>query len=1746
MGPFALEAAFEARLERLRRLHGMSTRQDDRLEVRRGLETALEEFDSDHPWWSMGRAQLAKYYFRAEEEPDARIRAREAALTGLNRHPESVGAEQCQWLVSKIEEPEVAIRTMVVDAAGKRSIQISHANVSRVYLRAWKRDREALVEGRFGDRHRGDRESMTREDPAATWFQDLPDTGDYGKHVTYATIPGTLPPGAYLIGVSAREDFGDRENEVYASDMIVGDIVLVVHQFEDVWEVTALSGETGQPLDDVDVQLYRSERRDKTELVDQRRTRSDGRLEFPRPEPGGYYLFAERGEEVGFQERLGSSRHRERSSVASAFLYTDRSVYRPGQRVQWKVVAYGADQVGPPYQTLRGTRGVVELRDSSGDVVESIDVVTNDFGSADGEFVVPSGRLLGRWSIRASFGGQVGFRVEEYKRPTFEVELADPADALRLNRPARLEGTARYYFGLPVVSGDVEWSVSRAPLYPGWWWWRTPSSRDVVIASGETTLSQDGTFDLAFTPTADEREASQDGVTYKYRVDISVTDDGGETRSSTRDFRLGFVSVEARIGMERQFLRSDEATQLEVTRVDLNGTPRAGSGSWRLAELVQPTVAVLPGDLPADIAPGDLDPYRTAGDSLRPRWDTRVRTDQVVARWPEGKVVRSGATRHEADGTATVELSGLAPGAYRLLYETQDEFGATCRARRELLVVGKTQTPVALPLILVAERNTVPVGDTARVFVRSALPDQRLEFEIYRDGKRLDHRFLRSGHHDELIEIPITEDDRGGFVVKVSTLRDYQFLTEDVMIFVPWSDRELDVEFATFRDELRPHGKETFRVSVRGHDGTPVDSSAAELLAYMYDRSLDVFGPHRPPEPIRIYPRWSGSVSVENGLGSTRMMYVRGRRSGEKGPFIPHGDQLRWDRRGEPFVAFDLGKAKGLGAGEVSETPIGGTAYLASALAVPDEITIPGLPRGGEDALVVGRPALSPASFDAFAPPGPQEPAVELRTDFSETAFFYPQLHLDDEGVATIEFEVPDAVTDWNVWVHALTRDLRSGSAHRQARTIKELLVRPYLPRFLREGDAAVIEVLVQNAGDQPLAGTLDFAIQDPETDEDLRSAFGLGAAASTGVPFSVEPQGSASLSFPVAVPPRVGSVVFQVTAQADGFSDGERRPVPILPGRFHLVESKFAALRNEAKRELHFGDLEADDDPTRIQDQMVVTVDAQLFYGVLSALPYLIDYPYECTEQTLNRFVSTTILSKVYEESPSLAGVAEDLSQRSSQSESWNAPDPNRKIALEETPWLVTSRGGTSDADRLINVLDPRIAKATRDGALAQLERAQTPSGGFSWWPGGEASPYMTLYVFHGLAKAAEFGVDLPGSVTKRAWQYLHQYYVNDLLPTIETRDCCWETLTFLAYVLSSVPEDASEDGFRPEDREEVLGRSFAHWRELSPLLKGYLAVALSRAGRKDDAHLVWESVMDAAHHDEDLGTYWAPEDRAWLWYNDRIETHAFALRTLMELNPDDERRYGLVQWLFLNKKLDHWESTRATAEVIYALVPYLKHEGALEAEERVDVAIGPVTRTMRFEPGASTGGQNHVVIPGDEIDPKTMSRVQVEKDTPGFAFASATWHYSTERLPSDARGDLFHVTRRYFRRVLEGDEWTLRSLRDGDPIAVGDQIEVQLTIRASHEAEYVHLRDPRAAGFEPETTTSRHKWDRGLGYYEEIRDSGANFFFERLPAGEYVLRHRIRANLAGEFRVAAATLQSMYAPEFTGFSTGDRLVVR
>ena len=519
-------AQLEARLERVRRLRASFSEPEDRARVLAYLEQGLPAFRGV-PWWAVGMAELAGIV-RADEAPDALVEARTIAEQGRQAYPDSIGGQQCRAIVESIQAPDFQITSMMLDAARRRSLQVMHRNLPALHFRAWRRDIVRTIEtGRDYDLlgTRRDLEPITSRTPDAEWSVALPATPDFRSHATYVTPPLDRL-GLYTIAASARQDFGSGKNRILTTTLIVSDLVLLSRQRPTGVEVTVLRGGTGAAVPGAEVALYRLDWQKGHKRLATLTADAAGAAVFEvPPNGGGYVALATEGEQVAVDpDQMWLGRSSPESERSASLVYTDRSIYRPLQKISWKVVRYEGGGPSARFRTLPSAGVTVSLVDPNDQVVESRAVTTNSYGSASGEFTVPAGRVLGEWSIHATPDSQAVVRVEEYKRPTFEATLDAPEAALRLNRPARLVGQARYYFGLPVTAGAVSWRVVREPVWPWWWgswYWQgggPAATRSQTVASGSAALDENGRFPIEFTPQADERKPRE--------VTLSVLRDG--------------------------------------------------------------------------------------------------------------------------------------------------------------------------------------------------------------------------------------------------------------------------------------------------------------------------------------------------------------------------------------------------------------------------------------------------------------------------------------------------------------------------------------------------------------------------------------------------------------------------------------------------------------------------------------------------------------------------------------------------------------------------------------------------------------------------------------------------------------------------------------------------------------------------------------------------------------------------------------------------------------------------------------------------------------------------------------------------------------------------------------------------------------------------------------------------------------------------------------------------------------------
>ncbi|MBT4791092.1 MAG: hypothetical protein HON90_05935, partial [Halobacteriovoraceae bacterium] len=1635
-----------------------------------------------------------------------------------------------------IKIPSLELSMMHSDQKNKQSLEIKYKNWTEVHFRAYRFspiDFLLKQQDRNTQPVRKDVEAwITNKKVSFEWSEKLPLTKDYKTHKTYFT-PKISQSGSYIVVASANKNFSMKENRLLFGYYQQTNLFLLRKDESDTLDFKVVKSSSGMGVANAEIKIFKLDWKKGHSLYKTLITDKFGSTSFKKDKKRTYgvvYFVKSKGQELYDynSDSINSKRNPTVSTTNKSLIFTDRSIYRPNQKINFKVISYQNNN--QRLKLPKGLPGValsVSLHDSNGKKVTSINLKTNKFASASGVFEIPNGHALGRWSLRVNNSrSRVNLRVEEYKRPTFTTTLGDAKGQIRLNTKATFSANAKYYFGLPVTAAKISYIIKRKTNYPYWysWWYANYSVNEQIIKTGEIKTDKNGDYEISFTPKASKLELEQ-GLSFNYNIEVVVLNNGGESAKASKSFIIGPVAVKSYLYLESEF--NQKNIKITASRKDLNGKSLPGKAQYKLYKLSEPKKTLAP--VNQALYYGERSPlkniYQTLGDFQRARWNGSIDEKHILKTWPVGKLVEFGDVLHDKHGAAKIVINKLSPGAYRIKYTTKDVFGSLFKTNKDFIILNK-KSKLSLPLILRVNKQRAYVGEKLKFFVHSGYKDQLLIFDIYHFDKKIYSKKINSSHNNKFITFWVKNKHLGGLTVQLHSVHDNTFMQKKISINIPYVKEKLAVEFERIREKIVPGTQEkwTVKVSAQNSKGKKIQlKKQAEIVAYMYDKSLDVFTSHLIPYlsyPANyFYPR----IKFPYQRNYARSLSHHWR---SHAPF----QTLNMDMI-QTIGSYGIG---GMGRRGRGRLHMSGAKFLGQMESEADGVSSQKSRPRKKMSTLLKEDIKKQNQSDKSNSVSSNE---QVRSNFSETAFWLPHLKTNKNGSLEFSFTVPDSLTSWNVWAHAITKDLKFGSTSKVVESAKDLMLQTYFPRFLRQSDKIDLKLVLNNGSKKIFKGKIFLEITDDDKN-DISDKFLLAKKYKDGVAFNLKGQGSIAESVSISVPNnRLGQVHFKAYAKTKSFSDGEAKVLNILPSRMHLSQSKFVSLTNIETREINFKEM-LKKDSSRINDSLVIKLDGQLFYSLVSALPYLKNSPYNNIDKYINTYVSTSILDETFKHNPKLAKMAKNLSKRKTQFEKWNENDPNRKVSLEETPWLRDAEGGSSE--NLQNTLDPKNITRVKSKNLKDLLSSQTSIGAFPWFKGGPPSQFMTIYVLNGFSRAAEFGAKLPTAQIKKAWSYIGRE-TNSMIKNCMANSSCVELITFINFTLSNYKDTSLYSEYiSAELRSTMLDYSFKLWKHHSPQTKGMLALLLKRSNRPTDANLVFDSVLDSVKKDKDLGAFWSPEDRSWLWYNDTIQSHAYALRALTELKPKDSLRHDLVKWLFLNKKLGQWKSTRATAEVIYSVLHYLKAENLFGKKELIDLEVGDFKKSFEFQPDKYTGKDNFVVFKDNKLKPEKMHKIKISQKTKGISFASATWHYSTEKIPLKALGDLFSVKRTYFKRATINNQIQLSPIAEGTKIKVGDQVEVHLSIRSKHAAEYIHLRDPRPSGFEPERQISGYKWDLGLVRFEEVRDSGMNFFFEKLPVGEYTLKFRIRANLAGTFKTHPAILQSLYAPEFNAFSSG------
>jgi len=1705
-------------------------------------EAALTRFVDANAEHEVSARALALLAQRRNQAGDP-VEARKLAQRGYAAFPQSVGGSQCFNLIRQIEAPSAALKTEQVWNAPWPTLDLTYRNVTKIYFRAVPVDfAEHVARMRWGydNFERDIQQKLLAAKPALAWEAALPATEDFKPRTEKLPAPTALKPGLYAVFASADPGFGETNNQVSVANIWVSDLALVLRTRHDraVQSGFVLDARTGEPVAGATVRLWQRDDNGRFRQTLPSTTDADGRFEFNANRRSLILMAEHNGHAVASTRAIQSYENVADRSDSQTVFFTDRAIYRPGQTINYKGVSIRYDQDAGKYSAIAGLKLTIVFNDPNGQEIARTEQTTNDYGSFGGVFTAPRDRLTGMMSIQVlGRSSSTSFNVEEYKRPKFQVALEAPQSAAKLDGAVVVTGKATAYTGAAIGGAKVQWRVERAVQLPRWcWWWQPPATK--AVAHGTATTADDGTFKVEFTAVPDRTVPAKNEPVFNYTIHADVTDTTGETRSEDTSVRVGYTALHASVSAA-EWQTPDKPVELVLSTSSLDGVPQSAAGTLKVFALQQPAAV-----------------QRAALQQERFWWwggDAEPQPDPTKPEsWALGDVMTEQAFQTAADGTAKIAAT-LPAGLYRAVVETKDRFGKPVTARSTVEVVDPAATAygVKVPNHFAAPAWAVEPGATFTALWGTGYAEGRAFVEIECDGRRLQSYWTKAGRTQALVEQKVTEALRGGFTIRVTAVRENRAYFNERIVQVPWTNKQLAVKWESFRSKLAPGQKETWTAVVTGPDAK---RASAEMVAALYDASLDQYAANNWSAGFGVFRSetdWT-QAEFQNALRDFRHVL---------GYWQVDQRAIEWRYRIFPSeVVSDVWGWQYERRLMKSAAPAGGMRFqragavdFAAEMAPMPAPAAMGVGAADESlaarrpdpcATTVGQgPGGSDDSLERAAASKPDLSKVAARKNLNETAFFFPHLTAGEDGTVRMTFTMPEALTEWKFLGFAHDAQLRAGLLTGKAVTAKDLMVEPNPPRFVREGDAIEFTVKVSNQSDQPQQGTVKLTFADAATQQSVDTALGLGA---TEQAFDVPAKQSRSYSWRIAVPDGLGFLTYKAVGATAQASDGEEGFLPVLSRRILVTESVPLPIRGKQTKAFTFPKLLASGQSDTLRHQsLTVQMTSQPAWYAVMALPYLMEFPYECSEQVFNRLYANALARHIANSDPKIRRVFDLWKATPALDSPLTKNQDLKSVLLEETPWVREAKN-ESEARRNVGLLfDANRLDAETAATLKKLADQQLDGGLWPWFPGGRENEYITLYIVTGFGRLRHLGVEIDVSAAVKALGALdawmeRRYREIQRLPHPELYVPDHEEVIYLYGRSFFLKDQPLADGHRAAV-DFFLGQLRKLWLKTDcRMCQAQGALALQRFGDTATPRAILASLKERSVSSQELGMFWRDTELSWWWYRAPIETQATMVEAFAEVAQDAQAVDDCQVWLLKQKQTQDWKTTKATADAIYALL--LGGRNLLGSDALVEVALGGTAiKPEHVEAGTGFYEQKFAA---PEIVP-AMGEITVTKTDDGVSWGSVHWQY----LEDMAKVTPHEGTPLKLKKSL----WTKRTTAKGQelvpvtgPIAVGDELVVRIELRTDRDMEYVHLKDQRGSGTEPVNVLSRYKYQDGLAYYESTRDTASHFFIDYLPKGTYVFEYSTRVQLKGTYQTGIAEIQCMYAPEFNSHSESFMLEVK
>jgi uncharacterized protein YfaS (alpha-2-macroglobulin family) len=1573
-------------------------------------------------------------------------------------------------------------------------------------------------------------ELFAKEDAIQEGNELIKNDGLYNNRTTEILLDG-LNVGEYIFIVSDNDSFDMKKGKGTYIKFRVSNFTYLKRESSGKTEFRIFDRTTGEKYPNVEVRVYKevySILRNDYILKEIDKFESD--------EEGYFYLdskdykennlklrFISETEDIYINDDVGlyvygSSKYGESKRT---FYYTDRSIYRPGQTVYFKGITLGfSGEYNENVRALPDEDLSVEFFDTNYKSVRRIALKTNKYGTISGSFTIPDDVLTGRMRIRGG-NGERYFYVEEYKRPNFYVEFEELKEKYKLNDEIVVEGSAKAYAGYNISDAEVKYSIERRSFRPifTYWNWIIPESHSTQIASGSLITDKEGKFEIQFDAVPDLAVQNQYFNGFEYIVNVDITDITGETRSLSKNIKVADKGAFFGLDLPSTLDRDKGKYTISYNIKNIEGQSLEGKGKIKIYSLKSPDTI-----LKEKIWDSADYPIVAKEEFYKKINGMPYADENHFVNWEKDKeVLEFNFDSKKTKNIVFDKLSKLKLGIYKVEFEGRSgeenfdgEYYFTLYSK-----TGK-EVPYKVPFWFEPVKVVGEPGQKAEILIGTSYKNSTMMYEIENKGKVIKTEFVSLDSNQKLIEIPIEEENRGGFYVSLYFFKDNRAYKKVQKINVPWTNKKLNVTFEKFRDKLKPGQEEKWTLKILDFENKVVDG---ELALVLYDASLDAIMNH--DWDLNIYPQIASKMiwDIDRSYG--------GGSGGTAGKNIAYYSEYRISYPYLNNFGFDINYQYYSYTRQLFK----GAHMLESASFEMDE------------KMVSKSIEFEDNSMDKEKK---SEKKVEekIRENFNETAFFYPQLVNDKDGKVEVEFTMPDSLTRWKVLGLAHTKDASFGTIENYLVTAKELMVRANSPRFLREGDSIEFSAEVVNGEDKRINGEVELELLNPFTMENITHLFGE----IDKIEFELNGNSRKKVSWKLKIPSEIDSVVYRIKAKSGNTSDGEQKLLPILKNSMLVTETMPLSLRANEDKKFEFKSFMTNQSDTLKNYAYTFEFTSNPAWYIVQALPYMMESPYENNESVFSRFYSNSLAKNIIDSSPEIERIFKQWKLKKS-SELLSNLEKNQElksIILENTPWLNEAKNESDRKQKIALYFDRNKINLELEEEKAKLIKNQYSNGSWPWFDGMQGNRYITQYIVIGLSRLHKLGIinlnedrKLAMSL-KKAVEYLDSEIKRDYDRLIENKiNLDKNNLTYvtIGYLYARSMLDFMNVAHAEQTAFDYYKNQLIKYRHdygNNKYMQGMVALTLYRLNKEVEALEVMDSIKEYALYSEEMGMYWK-NDEGMYWYQNKISSQTILIEAFDEILGDEKAVEEMKLWLLKQKQTQNWETTKATAEACYAFL--LRGKNLLLNTNLPNVTIGEKELDIKNEVEVEDGtGYFKINWTREEID-KKLAEVEIKNNNDGASWGGIYWQYFEKLDKIEGHETNLKVYKKLFVEKVGDRGPYLQEVNEDKELKVGDKVKVRIEIRVDRDMEYVHLKDMRASAFEPENVISSYKWQDGFGYYEATGDSAVSFFIDYLPKGTYIFEYPLRVTHMGEFSNGITTIQSMYAPEFSSHSKGIRV---